>query len=243
MALAHLNRELVDERRVAAGLTIQQLAERVGVDRWFLRQSSRDDDGVPIGVFLRLSETLDIPLEDLLRADPAGLGPMSEDARAMAALADRGQMTRAQLAAVFMWTLPQTAAALQRIDRRLRGTGLRLRRVGPQAYRIDADLSHLSVAERAHLRHLEMDETGLAPNVAAMLLAIVRGYGTRTWVNDNVEPDDNCIEDLRRAGLVNQHERGIDIVPAVGYSLGLPGWDSPDVEPKRDVLLALFRRL
>ena len=62
-------------------------------------------------------------------------------------------------------------------------------------------------------------------------------------MNDNVEPDDNCLEVLRRAGLVNQRERGVDIVPAVGYSLGLPGWDSPDVEPKREVLLGLFRHL
>jgi hypothetical protein len=35
--------------------------------------------------------------------------------------------------------------------------------------------------ERLRLSHLVIDEDGLPANVAAMLLAIVRGYGTRRW--------------------------------------------------------------
>ncbi len=242
MVPVRLNRTLIEERRVAAGLTLQQLADRVGITRGFLR-SSIHDDGVSIGVAVRLSETLDIPLAELLSDEPVEPIQVSDEVRAAAALADKPSLTRAQLAGLFGWTLTQASAALRRVERRLQGTGLRLRRCGPQTFRIEADLRVLNQEERFRLRHLGIEDQGLPAHVAAVLLSIVRGYGTRRWMEDNVAPDDNCIEFLRRAGLVFTHHQIIEILPAVGYSLGLEGWDSPDVSPQPDPLASLFRRL
>ena len=70
-----------------------------------------------------------------------------------------------------------------------------------------------------------------------------RAYRTNRWVEDNVAPDDNCLEVLRRAGLVVHRQHFVEIAPKVGYNLGLHGWDSPDEEPKPDVLVGLFRQL
>ena len=54
--------------------------------------------------------------------------------------------------------------------------------------------------------------------LSAVLLTIVRGYGSRRWVEDNVAVDDNCLEVLKRAGLVAQHGHHLEVAPAVGYS-------------------------
>ncbi len=229
--MVRLNRSLIDERRVAAGLTMQQLVDRIGVRRQFLNGYAADDDTMPIGVLVRLSETLDIPLDQLIHPNPAEPPVPSDDARATAAIFDSSPITRSQLAVALGWTLPAVAASLRRIELRLHGTGLRLRRVGPQSHRIEADLSCLSVGERLRLSHIMIAEDALPANVASVLLAIVRGYGNRRWIQDKVAPDDNCLEVLQRAGLVVAQGRRIDIDPAVGFSLGLQGWDSPDETP------------
>ena len=242
MALVRLNRALIEDRRVAAGLTLQQLADRIGGDRHLFRDSVHDDD-VPIGVVARLAEALDVTIDDLVREEPAPPVPASDQAKATAAVADQNGLTRAQLARALGWTLPQAGAALRHVEHRLRGTGLRLRRVGPQAFRIEPDLATLTAGERLRLSEVSIDDAGLPANVAAVLLGIVRGYGTKRWLEDNVAADDNCIEVLRRAGLVVEHDRLVDILPAVGYSLCLEGWESPDEEPKRDPILGLLRRL
>lgn len=245
MAVVRLNRPLIDDRRVAAGLPLQHLADRVGLDRRVLhRAAPHDGDGdVPIDALVRLSEALDLPLEDLISEDWAEPEPTPDDARAAAALIDHGQLTRSQLAETMSWTLPEAAAALLGVERRLRGTGLCLRRVGAQAYRIEADLRCLTAVERARLRRLEIREGALGADVAAVLLAAVRGHVTDRWLQANVGPDDNCAEVLLQARLVVRQQYGLEITPAVGYSLGLHGWDSPDELPTRDPLADLFRRL
>ena len=103
VAAVRLNRALIDERRVASGLTLQQLADRIGTNRWFLRSSVHDDD-VPIGVIVRLAETLDIPVADLLDQDMAEPTPPRNHVRAAAALAETPGLTRSQLARLFGWT-------------------------------------------------------------------------------------------------------------------------------------------
>lgn len=241
MALVRLNRALIEERRVGAGLTLQQLADRIGADRHLFRQSVHDDD-VALGAVVRLAEALDVSLDQLVTEDPIER-PATDDARATAAVATAGGLTRWQLARALHWTLPRAGSALRHAEHRLRGTGLRLRRVGPQTFRVEADLGCLADGERFSLSHVSLEDTGLPANVAAVLLGIVRGYGTQRWLDDNVPDDDNCIEVLRRAGLVVKHDQVVDVLPAVGYSLCLDGWDSPDREPKRDPILGLLRRI
>jgi len=245
LAVVRLNRRLINDRRIAAGLTLQQLADRAGVDRWLLHLAEpHDGDGdVAIDALVRLSDALDLSLEDLISEDPSEPGPPADGARAAAALVDHGRLTRSQLAETLGWTLPDAAAALRRVERSLRGSGLRLRRVGAQAYRIEADLRCLTPLERGRLRHLEIREGELGADVAAVLLAVVRGLVTEKWLKANVGPDDNAAEVLLQARLVLCQHHGLEITPAVGYSLDLHGWDSPDELPTRDPLVDLFRRL
>ncbi|MGQ0575842.1 MAG: helix-turn-helix domain-containing protein [Pseudonocardia sp.] len=135
-----INWELVDERRVAAGLSRPELVARLG-RHGFAGPSRlwRDDnhDDVPLRTLERLCEVLDLHPIELFVAPtrnqhrrnmpPTPAAVASDDAVLEAALATvPRRRTRAQLADLLGWTLPRLTTAIATLEHRLDHTGIRV---------------------------------------------------------------------------------------------------------------------
>lgn len=140
-----INWAVVDQRRLAVGLTRAELAARIG-DRGATRSArlwrDHDHDRIPLGLLERLCVVLDLhPVELFNRPLPAaGRGrlpppppPPGNAAVVEAALGTLAEvMTEpvsiARLARALNWPLARLDAALESVEDRLRTTGMRLER-------------------------------------------------------------------------------------------------------------------
>jgi transcriptional regulator with XRE-family HTH domain len=223
-----VNGLLITERRVAAGLTIRQLAERLGVDARRLELLERAlGDQVSVYLLERVCTALDLDPAEVLEP-PAAAPPVTvaaDDRKVEAALAEHGGvLTRDDLAAALGWPLARLERALLALARRLRPTGLRLRQVTWNSYTLSPNLGVLGGEERRQLHRLRAGRTGLAESVAFILLGVVNGYRSQNWLFRLPPEDRQGVELLVRQGLIERETRD-------AY------W-----EPSADVIDSLFLR-
>lgn len=229
-----INWEVVEQRRIAAGLTHAQLAERVGVAAvtgpvrlW----QDGGHDAVPLGLLERLCQVLDLHPVELFRAPQraAQRNALAEpevaaDAQVLeAALATlprpaaAGQQTaavsRAGLADVLGWPLPRLAAAIADLDDTLADRGVRLDvdvvADGRAVHGVAPRPGLLTTAQREALHRLTYADEALDVDIVRVLYAAA-------------DPDIRCSERhrtisadaavrLQQLGLVRRRHRARDL--------------------------------
>jgi transcriptional regulator with XRE-family HTH domain len=206
-----VNGLLITERRVAAGLTIRLLAERLGVDARSLEDLERAwGDRVSVHLLERVCTALDLDPAEVLAPPSAAPPAATDDRKVEAALAEHGGvLTRDDLAAALGWPLARLERALLALAHQLRPTGLRLHRVTWNSYALSPNLGVLSGEERRQLHRLHAGRTGLAESVAFILLGVVTGYRSQDWLFRLPPEDRNGIELLVRQGLIQRDSRDV----------------------------------
>jgi transcriptional regulator with XRE-family HTH domain len=209
-----VNPQLITERRIAAGLTIRQLAERLGIDAWTLEQLERGigrgGERVSVAELTRICAALDLDPAQVIGMPVTGSAApaAADDRKVEAALIEHGAVvTRDDLAAALGWPLARLERALLALERRLKPTGLRLRRAGWNSYTLGPNLDVLTGEERRRLNRIHAGRAGLTDSVAFILLAVVTGYRTEDWLL-RLPPDDRRgIELLARQELIERDKR------------------------------------
>lgn len=238
-----MNVNLITERRIAAGLTIRQLAHQLGIEAADLR---RLEDGfvrdpectwLSVATLSRICTGLDLDLSDLLAGDrPAPSEGAADDIKLEAVLVDHGGvLTRDDLALALGWPLTRLERALLALERRLRPTGQRLRRVGWNSYTLRPSLNALSDTQRRELHRAHSGRTALKPAVAFILLGVINAGGRESWLHRFPAADRNGVELLLRQGLIERTGRE-HLAPTadVVYSLHLEPLVRADDEELED---------
>jgi transcriptional regulator with XRE-family HTH domain len=226
-----VNGELVRARRLAAGLTPQELADRIGLTSellWAIERGASDDlQHVPLLAILGLAEALDFRPGELLDppAREASNTSTSESTMAQpdevkleAALLQYGAaITRDDLASAFGWTLHRVEVALQGLAHRLQVTGSRLRRASWNSYIIEPARHALAANEQAALQRVSSERIPLSPAAAAVLYTIM--FYTSTLPKHAGGRD--ALAELWQRGLVKDSGRHLQPADEVLYSLRL----------------------
>ena len=234
-----MNVRLITERRIAAGLTVRQLADQLGLNAAVLR---RLEDNLPndaegawlsVATLSRICTALDLDVSELLGGEKLAPCQSADDIKLEAALVEHGGvLTRDDLALALGWPLTRLERALLALEQRLRPTGQRLRRVDWNSYTLRPSLRALNVEERRELHRAHSGRTALKPAVAFILLGVINGTGRENWLHRLPAADRNGVELLIRQGLIEQTDRG-HLAPTadVVYSLHLePWWRTDDNE-------------
>jgi transcriptional regulator with XRE-family HTH domain len=166
---------LISERRAAAGLTVRQLADQLGIDARtladFERNFSHDAGAIPVDLLHRICQALDLELAEVIDPPTAAPQENADDRKFEAALVEHGGvLTRDDLAAALSWPLTRLERALLSLEHRLKPTGLRLRRVGWNSYALGPNLGVLTGEERRRLHRTHVGRVGLTESVAFILL-------------------------------------------------------------------------
>jgi transcriptional regulator with XRE-family HTH domain len=119
--------ELIEQRRIAAGLTFWQLAYQLGLNADVVRNLSEAAqlDQLPLGTILRLCQLLDIAIDQLLagRRPARPPEPAADDVKVEAAIVRHGGgATGEDLALALKWPLERLELALRTLERRLHRT-------------------------------------------------------------------------------------------------------------------------
>lgn len=226
-----INWPVVEQRRIAAGMTHAQLAERVGVAAvtgpvrlWH----DRDHDTVRLGLLERLCQVLDLHPVELFTAStraharrtlvPAELpsdGQVVEAALATLGTAtptasgQAGPVSRADLATALGWPLGRLTAALADLDDALAERGVR----------VDVDVRHgnrpvhglqprsglLSAAQREALHRCALADQTLAPDEVRALYTIAQPDSSCTERHTVVGPQ--VAVRLQQLGLIRRRDR------------------------------------
>jgi transcriptional regulator with XRE-family HTH domain len=207
-----MNVNLITERRIAAGLTIRQLAHELAIESADLRRLEdgfvRDSEctWLSVATLSRICAALDLDLSDLLAGDqPAPSAAAADDIKLEAALAEHGGvLTRDDLALALGWPLARLERALLALEQRLRPTGQRLRRVGWNSYTLRPSLNALSDTQRRELHQAHSGRAALNPKVAFILLGVINAGGRESWLHRLPAADRNGVELLIRQGLIER---------------------------------------
>jgi transcriptional regulator with XRE-family HTH domain len=233
-----MNTELITERRIAAGLTIRELARQTGVapavvvDLEWRRVPDAEQTGLSVTSLWRICAALDLTMAELLDDGPPASGdppePADDDIAVEAALVEHGGvLTRDDLAMALGWSLHRLERALLVLEQRLRPTGQRLRRVGWNSYALCPRLGALQASQRRDLHRAHSGRVALGPAVAFVLLGVVNGDPGRAaeWLYRLPQGDRNAVELLIRQGLIKRDDRN-RLVPTadVSYSLHQERW-------------------
>jgi transcriptional regulator with XRE-family HTH domain len=233
-----MNAGLITERRIAAGLTIRELARQTGVapavvvDLEWGRVPDAERTGLSVASLWRICAALDLTIGELFGDGPPASGdppaPADDDIAAEAALVEHGGvLTRDDLALALGWSLHRLERALLVLERRLRPTGQRLRRVGWNSYALCPRLGALRASQRRDLHRAHSGRVALGPAVAFVLLGVVNGAPRRAeeWLYRLPQADRNAVELLIRQGLIELDDRH-RLVPTadVSYSLHQERW-------------------
>jgi transcriptional regulator with XRE-family HTH domain len=207
-----MNGRLIRERRAAAGLTVRQLADQLGVDARTLadleRSSGHDARAVTVGLLRRICQALDLEPAEVIDLPTTGPLEPADDRKVEAALIEHGGvLTRDDLAAALSWTLARLERALLALEHRLKPTGLRLRQVGWNSYALGPNLGVLTGEERRRLHRTHSGRVGLTESVAFILLGVVTGYQSQDWLLRLPADDRRGIELLARQGLIEPSSR------------------------------------
>jgi transcriptional regulator with XRE-family HTH domain len=217
--------ELIEQRRIAAGLTFWQLAHQLGLNADVVRNLSEGAqlDQLPLGTVLRLCRLLDIDIDQLLagRRPARPPEPAADDVKVEAAIVRHGGgATREDLALALKWPLERLELALRTLERRLQATGLRLRQTGWDGYVLASNLQALSGEEAQRLHRTCGGRVQLTTEAASVLLAIIDHVGHEIWIID---------------GLRGSHREGANSLDQQGLLMHRHG----SVEPDEDVIFSL----
>lgn len=221
---------LVEQRRVAAGMTHAQLADRVGAGAatgparlW----TDTDHDTVPLGVLERLCQVLDLHPTELFRAPTRATQRRAQQplpaptdvaviAAALATLTSPPGRTGpaidpARLAIALGWTLDRLADALAVLDDQLSDTGLRIDHdpapTTPAPVRgLRARDRSLTEAQRTALHRLPEPDPVLDLETARVLDTIARAPRGVTERDRAFDPA--AVVALQQRGLIQRHPGG-----------------------------------
>jgi transcriptional regulator with XRE-family HTH domain len=231
-----MNVKLITERRIAAGLTVRQLADQLGLRAAVLRRLEddfpNDAEGARLSVatLSRICAGLDLDVSEVLGGEKPAACPAADDIKLEAALVEHGGvLSRDDLALALGWPLTRLERALLTLEQRLRPTGQRLRRVGWNSYTLRPSLRALGAKERQELHRAQSGRAALKPAVAFILLGVINGAGREWWLDRLPAADRNGVELLLRQGLIEHTDRG-HLAPTadVIYSLHLEHWQPTD---------------
>lgn len=234
---------LVEQRRVAAGMTHAQLADRVGAAAatgparlW----TDNDHDTIPLGILERLCQILDLHPSELFRAPthaaqrraqtaPPAPADVVVIAAALATLTGppgRAGTTvnSARLADALGWTLDRLGDALAALDEQLADTGVRIDHdptpTSPPAVRgLRARDRNLTDQQRTALHRLHDADPSLDADLARVLDAIAHSPRAVTERQQSLDPA--AVVALQQRGLVRRHPGGgyLELTDDADYSL------------------------
>ncbi|MFR9802822.1 hypothetical protein ACL02T_11035 [Pseudonocardia sp. RS010] len=221
---------LVEQRRVAAGMTHAQLAVRVGAGAatgparlW----TDNDHDTVPLGILERLCHVLDLHPAELFRdltsgtrrctrPVPSGPADVAVIAAALATLTSPPgrpgpSVSSARLAEALGWTLDRLGDALSALDEQLADTGVRIDHdpapTTPVPVRgLRSRDRHLTEAQRTALHQLHEPDPELDVETARVLATIA--HAPRTVTERMTSLDPTAIVALQQRGLIRRHPGG-----------------------------------
>lgn len=237
-----INWSLVEQRRIAAGLTQAQLADRVGAGAATGRGrlwTDNDHDGVSLGLLERLCRVLDLHPTELFcpptrvaqrRALPPVETPTDvtvlEAALATLTAPTGGSGVRvapAALADALGWSLDRLTIALTVLTERLSDTGIRVDTdpapTGTPVRGLRARDRHLTDDQRTALHRLDRLEPPLDAEAARVLDAIARTPRGFTERDRNLDPA--ALIALQQRGLIRRHHRGdyLELTDDASFSL------------------------
>jgi len=222
-----INWALIEQRRIAAGMTHAQLAARAGPGAvtgpprlW----TDNDHDAVPLGLLERLCQVLDLHPAELFRPPARAAqrralrpaGPPGDETVLEAALATvttpSGQsgtpITPAALADVLGWSLERLTTALAALTDHLAGTGIRIDTdpapAGTPLRGLRARDQHLSDGQRAALHQLRNAGTPLDADTAQVLYAVAHPCGALT---EGDAADPATVVALQQRGIIRRRPR------------------------------------
>ena len=222
--------ELIEQRRIAAGLTFWQLAHQLGLNADVVRNLSEAAqlDQLPLGTILRLCRLLDIDIDQLLagRRPARPPEPAADDVKVEAAIVRHGGVaTREDFALALKWPLERLELALRTLERRLEPTGIRLRQIGWNSYALTSNLQVLSEQEAQRLHRISSGRVQLTTEAASVLLAIIDHVGHEIWIIDELRgPHRDRINSLDQQGLLVRRHGSVEPDEDVIFSLRLRSW-------------------
>ena len=248
-----INWALIEQRRIAAGMTHAQLAARAGPGAvtgpprlW----TDSDHDAVPLGLLERLCQILDLhpaelfqpPARAARRRTLPSTGPPGDETVLEAALATvttpSGQpgtpIAPAALADALGWSLERLDTALGALTDHLAGTGIRIDTDPAPASTplrgLRARDRHLTDEQRAALHRLRHATAPLDADAARVLYAVAHPRGTLT---EGDAPDPATVVALKQRGIIRRRARAgyLELTDDALFSLAP---EPPD--PDRSVL-------
>lgn len=237
-----INWSLVEQRRIAAGLTQAQLADRVGAGAATGRGrlwTDNDHDRVPLGLLERLCQVLDLHPTELFcpptraaqrRAHPPA-EPPTDVTVLQAALATLTAPTGgsgvpvapAALAEALGWPLDRLTTALTVLTEQLADTGLRVDTdpapTGTPVRGLRARDRHLTDDQRTALHLLRDLDPPLDAEAARILDTIARN--PRAFTERDRDLDPAALVALQQRGLIRRHPRGdyLELTDDTDFSL------------------------
>jgi chromosome segregation and condensation protein ScpB len=236
-----LNGALVHTRRVAAGLSVATLADRVGAHADVIWAIEEDDERhleqFPVVTLVSLANSLDLSTRQLF-ADtevPSTAPPAPDDVTLEAALLEHGAtVTCEDLALAFGWPVARIELALAALHQRLASTGARLHPVGIDRYSVAPNRRALTADQWIQLGQARSAHTPLTPEAATALYQIIvlnagsfptsrrrRSQAPSAWRTDEWDDADQGLRQLRDQGLLAADGPNFSLNQDVRYSLGL----------------------
>ena len=220
-----MNRELIDERCRAGGLSIHKLAQQAWIDPYILWNEPDEpgNDRIPLGTLRTLSRLLDLDLEELVGSPTTPPDTPDDDIRIEAALAEHpGSFSRDDLAGALEWTLERVDRALNALEERLKPTGRRLRKIGWHRYTLGPNLAILTAPERARLARTTTNR--LAPKDYETLYQILYGWTRQAF---RLDDETASLGTLATHGLIESDRGPLELTADVAFSLRLDDGDHP----------------
>jgi transcriptional regulator with XRE-family HTH domain len=218
-----LNGALLHARRVAAGLTVAALADRVGVHAdviWAMEEGNeRQLEHLSIAMLVALANSLDLhPSQLFAESDAmAPAAPAPDDVMLEAALLQLGtSVTREELAAAFGWPLARLERALAVLHQRLASSCARLHPVGLDRYVVAPNRRALTSDQWIQLGQSRSGHAPLTLEAATALYQIIvlhahpslasqrrRSPVPNVWRTDERDDADEGLRQLRAQGLLD----------------------------------------
>ena len=224
-----INWPLIEQRRIAAGLTQAQLTDRIrggaltGRGRLW---TDADHDDVPLGLLERLCQVLDLHPAELFRpptraAQRRALMPAEPPADATVLEAALATLTvpagttgipigRAALADALGWSLGRLGTAVAALTGQLTGTGIRIDAdpapAGTPIRGLRARDRYLTSDQRVALHRLRRLRPPLGAKAAEVLDVIARDPRALTECHRDLDPE--VVIALQQRGIIRRHPRG-----------------------------------
>lgn len=233
---------LLIQRLRAAGMSLWELGDLIGVHPHHLFPDNEDLAALPVAALVDLASRLDLHPADLVPDLDPDTSPATQDKTLSAAGTVENAtsvstdaevvltalayavdpLTNDDLAAALDWPLARVATAIEHAHRHPEQAGpVRLRRTAPDTYTVTARLDRLTADQAQRLARTRLYRHALTADQAQLLLAALAlnndpgAYRSRRTALPDAEPG------LKRAGLI-QDDNGAGkprVVNDVRYSL------------------------